>query len=85
MVIKTLATALLVAILAIGVSSAAFAAEEEKKPELLTGASATMLANTCAGCHANDYESGEGPHSNLSNDRNCGASGCHRVSDRDWD
>jgi sulfide dehydrogenase cytochrome subunit len=50
MVIKTLGTALLVAILAISVSSAAFAAEE-KKPELLTGASATMLANTCAGCH----------------------------------
>jgi sulfide dehydrogenase cytochrome subunit len=50
MVNKNLGTALLIAILAIGGSSAAIAAEE-KKPELLTGASASMLANTCAGCH----------------------------------
>ena len=31
-------------------SNTAFA-EKKKKPELMTGASTTMLANTCAGCH----------------------------------
>lgn len=31
-------------------SNTAFA-EDKKKPELMTGASTTMLANTCAGCH----------------------------------
>jgi hypothetical protein len=42
-------------------------------------------APDCAGCHARDYERGEGPHSNLSADRNCAGSRCHSVSDRDWD
>jgi hypothetical protein len=42
-------------------------------------------APDCAACHENDYERGEGPHSNISNDRDCGGSGCHRVSDRNWD
>ena len=39
----------LIGALALSASSAAFAADE-KKP-LMTGASASMLANTCAGCH----------------------------------
>ncbi len=40
---------LLAAGIALIFSTTAFA--EKKKPELLTGASTTMLANTCAGCH----------------------------------
>lgn len=38
----------LIGALAISASSVAFAADE--KP-LMSGASASMLANTCAGCH----------------------------------
>ncbi len=41
----------LIAGLALIFSNTAFAAEKKKKPELMTGASTTMLANTCAGCH----------------------------------
>jgi len=41
----------LIAGLALIFSSTAFAAEKKKKPELMTGASTIMLANTCAGCH----------------------------------
>ncbi|MES9973538.1 MAG: hypothetical protein ABW094_04705, partial [Candidatus Thiodiazotropha sp.] len=41
-------------------------------------------AGTCAGCHAGDYRTGEDDHNGLSADRNCGQSGCHRVSDREW-
>ena len=40
----------LIAGLALIFSSTAFA-EKKKKPELMTGASTMMLANTCAGCH----------------------------------
>ncbi len=44
--------ALLVGGLMLGLSQFALAAEEKKaKPELMTGASTTMLANACAGCH----------------------------------
>ena len=32
-------------------TTTSFAADKKAKPELLTGASAEMLANTCAGCH----------------------------------
>jgi hypothetical protein len=39
----------------------------------------------CAGCHFNKYDSGEGRHSNISNDRNCAGGRCHRVTDRNWD
>jgi sulfide dehydrogenase cytochrome subunit len=39
----------LIGALVIGASSAAFAADD--KPKTITGASASMLANTCAGCH----------------------------------
>ncbi|MCU7812974.1 MAG: cytochrome C, partial [Candidatus Thiodiazotropha sp. (ex Notomyrtea botanica)] len=45
----------------------------------------SQYAPDCAACHANDYDSGEGDHNGLSNDRDCGSSGCHRVSDRNWD
>lgn len=45
----------------------------------------TAYKPDCAGCHAGDYKSGEGPHRSLSQDRDCGRSGCHRVSDRNWD
>ncbi len=34
----------------------------------------------CAGCHANDYDAGEGDHRTLQQDLNCGSSGCHRVN-----
>lgn len=44
-----LRTTLLAAGLTLIFSNAAFA--KKKKPELLTGASTIMLANTCAGCH----------------------------------
>ncbi len=53
MVIKSLTKALLIVIVAIGTSTAVIAAEEQK-PELLTGASPSMLGNTCAGCHGTD-------------------------------
>lgn len=43
--------------LAVCLSQSVFA-EEKKGPELLTGASAEMLANTCAGCHGPDGASG---------------------------
>ncbi len=43
----------------ISASSAAFAADE-KTPPLMTGASATMLSNTCAGCHGT-YGASAGP------------------------
>lgn len=51
MVYKTLTKALLIAGLAIGVSSGVFAADE---PKTKMGASDAMLANTCAGCHGTD-------------------------------
>ena len=43
----------------------------------------------CAGCHANDFES-EGDHiggksGTVEQNKNCGRSGCHRVSDSDFD
>ena len=38
----------------------------------------------CAGCHANDYKSGVDKHNGLSNDRNCGQSRCHSVTERKW-
>ena len=42
-------------------SQTAFAAEEKKEgPKTLTGASASMLANTCAGCHGT-YGASNGP------------------------
>lgn len=39
---------------------------------------------TCAACHANDFDAGE-HNGGLQNNLNCGDSGCHRVSDRNWD
>jgi sulfide dehydrogenase cytochrome subunit len=54
--------ALLVGGLMLGLSQFALAADEKKaKPELMTGASTTMLANACAGCHgANGASNGPG-------------------------
>lgn len=40
---------------------------------------------TCTACHAGDYDPGESDHNGLSNDLNCGDSGCHKVNDRNWD
>lgn len=40
-------------------------------------------APDCAACHANDYRAGE-HDGTLSDNRNCGASGCHRVRSRGW-
>ncbi len=37
--------------LALILSQTAFAADKKAPPKTMTGASATMLANTCAGCH----------------------------------
>jgi len=42
--------ATLIVMLALTFTGSAFA-EGKKKPEVMTGASASMLANTCAGCH----------------------------------
>lgn len=63
--------ALLASAVSIGVATTAFAAKEEAKPaaapaaapkapavELVSGASARMLAETCAGCHGTDGASG---------------------------
>ena len=65
---KTLNKAFLIAGLAIGASSGAFAADE---PKTMMGASDAMLANTCAGCHGTDGAS-SGPAiptiAGLSND-----------------
>lgn len=55
MIIKTLTRAILLGGIAIGLSSTANAAD---KPKLLSGASATMLSNTCAGCHGTNGASG---------------------------
>jgi len=57
MAYKTLTTAALVAGLMIGASTAAVAGD---KPKLRMGASASMLANTCAGCHGTNGAS-QGP------------------------
>ncbi len=48
MAYNTLRKAILVAGLAVG---AAFTASAAEKPKLMMGADASMLANTCAGCH----------------------------------
>jgi sulfide dehydrogenase cytochrome subunit len=49
---KMLPKALLLTSLALGISMSAFAADDKKKaPEVMSGASASMLADTCAGCH----------------------------------
>jgi hypothetical protein len=45
---------------------------------------APAYAPDCAACHANDYDPGE-HRGTLSQNRDCAGSGCHRVSDRDWD
>lgn len=55
---KTVLKTTLLASLALGFSHAAFAADKKAKPELITGASAVMLSNTCAGCHGTDGASG---------------------------
>jgi hypothetical protein len=52
-------------------------------------ASDQRLDGFCAGCHENDFRR-EGDHIGGNNgtvyqNRNCGQSGCHRVSDRNWD
>ena len=36
----------------------------------------------CAGCHANDYDQGEGRHTTLVQDQDCGR--CHRVNSGNW-
>ncbi len=47
---KMLPKVLLLTGLALSISMSAFA-DEKKKPAVMSGASAKMLANTCAGCH----------------------------------
>lgn len=52
---------LLLAGIALCAAQSGFAADEKKdepKPEVMTGASAQMLANTCFGCHGPDGASG---------------------------
>ena len=51
---------MLLASLALVFSQTAFSAEKKAKPELMTGASPQMMANTCAGCHGTDGSS-QGP------------------------
>jgi sulfide dehydrogenase cytochrome subunit len=46
--------ALVAGALALGAAFATSAADEPPKPELVGGASATMLSETCAGCHGTD-------------------------------
>lgn len=49
----------------------------------------SRYAPDCAACHANDFES-EGDHiggknGTVEQNRNCAGSGCHKVSDREFD
>lgn len=46
--------ALLAGAVVVAAGSLAWAADAPPKPELLSGASAAMLAETCAGCHGTD-------------------------------
>ena len=48
---KLMLSTTLLAGMALVFSNASFAADKKAKPELMTGASTIMLANTCAGCH----------------------------------
>lgn len=48
---KTVTNKMLLASLALVFSQSVFAADEKAKPELLTGASTSMISGTCAGCH----------------------------------
>jgi sulfide dehydrogenase cytochrome subunit len=60
-VIKFSRNPLLLAGITLFATHTGFAADEKKDeelPELMTGADATMLANTCAGCHGPDGASG---------------------------
>ncbi|MCK5918677.1 MAG: c-type cytochrome [Cocleimonas sp.] len=58
---KMLPKALLLTGLALSISTSAFAADDKKKaPEVMSGASAKMLADTCTGCHGFDGNS-KGP------------------------
>jgi sulfide dehydrogenase cytochrome subunit len=50
---KMLPKVLLLTGLAFSISTSAFA-DEKKKPAVMSGASVSMLANTCAGCHGVD-------------------------------
>ena len=50
--------------LALGAAFTASAADAPPKPELISGASAQMLADTCAGCHGTDGQSA-GPASPI--------------------
>ncbi|MGE5153582.1 MAG: c-type cytochrome [Bdellovibrio bacteriovorus] len=54
--------ALLAGAAALAAGSFGWAADEPPKPELISGASARMLAETCAGCHGTDGAS-QGPAS----------------------
>ncbi len=60
--LRQLTYAILAFGLVLGLTAAAQAGShgKKKKPELLTGASASMLANTCAGCHGTNGAS-QGP------------------------
>ena len=51
MVSKTLRQAILIGVVAISVSAVAAAADKKEAPALLTGANASMLSDTCNGCH----------------------------------
>lgn len=54
---KTVLKTTLLASLALVFSNTAFAADKKAKPKTLTGASASMLSNTCAGCHGTNGQS----------------------------
>jgi len=46
--------------------------------------SSPAYAPDCAGCHAIDYKASVDKHNGISNDRNCGQSGCHQISAPEW-
>lgn len=48
--------------------------------------SAPAYQPDCAGCHASDYRPNVDRHGNrtVSENRDCGNSGCHSVRDREW-
>ena len=60
----------------------------QNNTEAVTWPSAAFQPD-CAGCHANDFErKGDhigGENGTVSQNRDCGGSGCHRISDNEFD
>jgi hypothetical protein len=51
--------------------------------ENISGFPHSSYGTSCAACHSRDYDAGE-HRGTLFDNRDCGSSGCHRVSSRSW-